>query len=309
MLPNANVVDSTDNDLVGPADSARGIAAWSVGASVVRRAAFTQLDPDAGSIAQLGDQLITQGWRGAWSPTSLAVLNGHESSRMVEPVAAAADRLRAAAAGPGALLRRNLPRGMRSAALARTMDTLRGTVALGVLAVLVASLLSGELPFSVEVWQVLIAGVALHGAAGLIRWELSDRRLGPAATVRGAFEEIDASVASLATAVTGRPMTGAGRSLGIAFVATVAVQVALATRALSSVLGWPLADPPRDVEMALLAGALLVSVPLLRAIGVIIPQRLRRGSARVGSQLQVQMGGNELEVLDVGPLGMGVRVA
>jgi len=198
---------------------------------------------------------------------------------------------------------------MRPAAIGRGLDAVRGVVALGVLAVVVASLMSGELPFSIEVWQVLIAGVALHGATGLIRWELSGRRLGPVATVRSAFEQIDSSVTSVATAVTGRPMTGAGRSLGAAFVATIALQVALAARAMSSVVGWPLPDPQRNVEMVLLAGAVLVSVPLLRAIGVIIPQRLRRGSARIGSQLQVQMDGDDVEVLDVGPLGMGVRVA
>jgi len=308
--PDRDSATSTANDVTGPADGANGVAPWLVDASVVRRAAFAAVvDADrTASCVAVATELAAAGWSGRWSNVSLAVTNGPEAQRHVAEIDAAAARLRTAASTSGPW-RRGLPGRARLAAVSRVLDDLVGVAGLAALVLLAASLLSGRAPLSLDAWGVLVAGVVLHGAAATSRWRLSGRRLGAFATARTAFASVDASVAAALRAVTGRPFGARSDRLRLASLAALVLLVSLGLRALSSLTGWPLATTDRPEEMVVLTAALVATLPLLRAIDVIVPTRRRRMSGRVGSDVHAELDGADAEVVDLGPLSVGLRVS
>ncbi len=310
--PERDVLHALENDQICVADGANGLARWSINASVVRAEAVRQVlgDPandDVLSAEGLRSDLLVAEWRGVWSPISLAIANGAERERHDADTADAAARLRLFCSHRSPVWVRGLPVHARLNAISSLFDDFRGLVALGVLGVLVACLLTGELPFSLDLLAMLLAGAVVHSTNSLVRWRLTDRRIGPLATARTAFAAIDPSVAAVLSAPT-RRVHGADRSqVRVAFVATSVLLGSLALRAISQVSGWPLSSPGRAQEMVVLTAGMLATVPLLRAIDVIVPVALRRNSARVDGSMRIEMDGDPVEVLDVGPAGVGVR--
>lgn len=309
--PERDVLHGVANDLVGVADGANGVADWTVNASVVRRAAWasiaSSLETRPTSPGEVRATMLAAGWSGAWSTVSLAVANGPERGRHDAEVAASVSRLRVWCSRRCPAFARGLSLRARVAAVCSLAEDLRGLVGLILLGVVIATLLTGEVPIPTVSWALLVAGVGVHVVNVVARWRLTDRRVGPLATARTTFEAIDTSVAVVTSLLVGR-VVGADRSrVHVGFVAAAALLVALALRAVSQVLGWPLPSPGRGEEMIALTAGVATTVPLLRAIDVIVPMSLRRNSSRVGGDVQVAVDGAAVDVLDIGPSGVGVR--
>ncbi len=326
---------ATLNDVTGPADGRAGVAPWAVDASVVRRASFGSFAPEltasteltAGteltdepeplpaatrlgrrsSVATVWTAWVRGGWSGRWSDVALAVANGPESRR--DDAATTADwaRWRALPSLRGPLLARGLGARARLATLASLLDSVTGLAALAVVAVLAATLFTGRLPVRDGAWWVLGVGAALHAVTASVRWHLSGRRIGAFESARAAFASIDRSLAVIASAVIGRTVGSRVDRVRIAFLATAVLLVALGARALTELTGWPLADTPKVDTVVLLTAGVAATAPLLRAIDVIVPTRRRRGSSRAVAAVDVVVGGVAVDLVDLGPTGIGVR--
>ena len=327
---------ATLNDVTGPADGRAGVAAWAVDASVVRRASFGSFAPELvrpemarpemarselgepelaattrvgrrSSVATVWTAWVRGGWSGRWSDVSLAVANGPESRR--DDAATTADwaRWRALPSLRGPLLARGLGARARIATVGSLLDSTTGLAALAVVAVLAATLFTGRLPVSDGAWWVLGVGLALHAVTAAVRRRSSGRRIGAFESARAAFASIDRSLAVITSAVVGRTVGSRVDRVRIAFVATAVLLVALGARALTELTGWPLADTPKVDTVVLLTAGVAATAPLLRAIDVIVPTRRRRSSSRAVAAVDVAVGGLPVDLVDLGPTGVGVR--
>ncbi len=328
---------ATANDVTGPAEGLAGVAPWAVDASVVRRAAFGSSAPDAAahldaptlspkqapepapelvaatrvgrrsSVATVWAAWIRGGWAGRWSDVSLAVANGPESRRDDASTTVDWARWRALPSLRGPLLARGLGARARISTLGALLDSTTGVAALAVVVVLATSLLTGRLPIRDGAWWVLGVGAVLHGATAAVRWHLSGRRIGAFESARSAFASIDRSIAVLASAAVGRSVGNRVDRVRVAFVATAVLFVALGARAVTELTGWPLARTAEVDTVVLLSAGVLAGAPLLRAIDVIVPTRRRRSSSRAVAAVDVAVGGLPVELVDLGPTGVGVR--
>ncbi len=289
------------------------------------------------SVATVWTAWVRGGWAGRWSDVSLAVANGPESRRDAAATTADWARLRALPSLRGPLLARRLGARARLATVGSLADSLTGLAALAVVAVLSASLLTGRLPIDAGARWALVAGVAVHALTALVRWQASGRRIGGFESARAAFASIDRSLAVSASAVAGRTVGARVDRVRVAFVATAVLLFALGARAVTELTGWPLPDMVgADMARADLAGAdmaragvlapgtvtadrakvdvvlllfagVSATAPLLRAIDVIVPTRRRRSSSRAVAAVDVTLGGLPVDLVDLGPTGIGVR--
>lgn len=315
--------------VVGPARSSYGSAPWHGSGSLFRVAAIA----DAGGLSEgLGSattraasRLAGRGWQVVFcEQPSVRVTAPDTLDDYLSLVAdEVTDQWAVLFTQDSPLFARGLPWRTRAALIAAATRPLDGLARLAYLAVIVAVLLTGQLPLAASAAGMIALWApawALRGAAtialarGTLRWGDPTRQ---------SLRELGPSLRAILYPIIGhrshpgfddgegrrvRGMAALGR-LGLVTAAAVAINGAIALRALTFVFPTML-RPFTDVgRVGALTAAVFAIIPLVEVLQVLVTRRQRRTHHRVGADLIAAIDGESGRVLDLTPRGLGVELA
>ena len=327
--PNGTHELAFDRDALNPALGRRGAGVLTGSGALVRRAALSTLDPahwlshdDSQAHVQwtASARLVEAGWKVIVDdgPTLVAVRSIRRVDELVDQRTAEAQAARQLLVGPHGVLRFNrLGLRHRIGYIAWTLRPLSGLRRTAFVAVLLASLLTGRLPFHADRTVVLALWLPAFVLVPLGLGLLSDWTLRPGDRLRTSLRTVGSSLHG----VVGRPAPSdargpsseAGRRAGgplqrsAALVSiAIAINVAIVLRGVSD--RWTSTLGPLDpaARAGLLAVALWVLAGCLDALRLLLRRTQQRRAVRVASSMAGSLSGRAVFMTDLTMLGAGV---
>ena len=300
-----------EREALNPALGRRGCAVWTGSGSVVRTELVRSGAPEHGSALEahwhVTAEMLTAGWRiVAPSGNPVVAHRAVQSETMV--FLDRAERARAARwllVSPGGALRSStLTLRQRLAMLAwcvRPLSALRRTM---FVAVVVASLLAGAVPFHASGLALVLTGVPayLYTSFGLSL--LSDWKLRPGDRSRWSLHSLGpvwASLRSRSHALSPDAQYGGGLTFAVVTLSTVLVMRGVSDRWTHSLGGLP-----QPVLMGLMLACLWTLALSLDVLRVLARRTQQRRTARVVSSLSAVLDDRGVSVVDLTPLGAGL---
>ncbi|MGD9999909.1 MAG: glycosyltransferase family 2 protein, partial [Ilumatobacteraceae bacterium] len=324
--------DSTEHDAGGrherelerrallPSLGSRGMAAFAGSGALVRRAALTSLDIGHATRpmveAEITAGLLAGGWRiVAPGGAPVVVAASQQRAEVAEAVRAAeaSGALHLLAGANGALRCRSLRMGQRLALCAQAVRPMSGIRRSLVIAVLLASLLSGSLPFTPSAFGLVALWTPWFVLTAVGLWVLSDGALRPGDRLRGSMRLLGASWRGLMSP-NGRPerpqysVAGAfGVHSGVAAAAAVAaISVVVGLRGISDRVTHTLEPLPSVQSAGLLVVALWSLGGGLDALRLLARRANVRRATRVTSSLPSTFGEHTALIVDLTAHGAAV---
>ncbi len=303
-----------------PSLGARGMGAYTGSGALIRRSALIGLPighatrPMVQAEITLG--LMRQGWRiAAPGGDPVVAVASQTQPDVVESMHAceASGALHLLGGPDGALRINSLSVRQRLALLAMASRPLAGVRRSVVILILLASLLSGSLPFTPSVFGLVALWAPWFGLSSLGLWVLSDGSLRPGDRLRSSMRLLGASWRGV-MAPNGRPedpqyaVAGAfGVHHGVASAAAVAaISVVVGLRGVSDRLTHTLQPLPIDQTAGLLVVVLWSLGGGLDALRLLARRAQTRRATRVASSLPSTFADRAALVVDLTPHGAGV---
>lgn len=291
---------------LNPALGARGAAMWTGSGSIVRTEAVRGMSVGHESAimthAVLGAALQASGWE-IVAPDTTPVVAHRRVRDQVTADRERTDRIRAAAAvvfgRVGALRAAGMPWRRRAALVAWAVKPLSPFRRLAFVAVVVASLLAGQVPLQASGHELLVLWLPTYATLTVSLSLLSRRTLRLGDRVRWSLQAVGSAVAAVRPRRIDRPVPGP--SVVVAVLTAVLVLRALSERFVG---GLPRLDTePLTVLVLTVLWLLALTLEVMR---ILARRSTERRVARFGAALSAALDDRPVQVVDLTALGAGV---
>ncbi len=316
--------DALLRDVIGPATSQRGAAPWFGPGSVIRCSALLSI----GGLKVHGPAPVQQAlallhrasWETSFDARSLIRRNAPDSlsSYLDERLQRTFSILGILRTPQSPLRLKRLRLHTRLLHIAQLSEFGTGLRYLVFVAIMSLTLLTGRLPFSPSLAQMLSAWTVATVAQWLAFRALTRGTLGFGDRVREAWRTMGVE----ASALRGLPVSSAGnfpnsttdqgiRALGqlrLLTVATVSFELAILLRAATLIDSDFLPSFSRNERVAALTLSLLMLAPMVDVLQVVVRRIQRRSEHRTKTNLDITVGDQMAETIDLTPEGVGVSL-
>ncbi len=318
---------SFNNEVLSPGRDHWDAAVWEGPAALIRRDAFLDIGgiPRSGSTGELQAtiELQSRGWTTRFHTDVIAYgLAAHDLRSLLQERARwARGHLAVLFTRRNPLWKRRLQPAQRLSHIELLSNDLAALFHMVGLAVLVASLLTGRLPFNASPLVVGAALIVATLAGSASRVSLGRGRVAVGETALQSALSFQINLTALAATILrydrrfaplSGPRTDSGgldvlRQLSVLATTTLVLEVALALRLLDSLVGAPLPGEMTGLPLAVVAGASTVVLWfLLRVLGVFVGRRQLRTDHRQNVDLSGVADGTTVVVRDLGLGGFSI---
>ncbi|MGI9607706.1 MAG: glycosyltransferase family 2 protein [Acidimicrobiales bacterium] len=316
-----------ERDVLAPALDRHGAVPWLGAPAMVRRSAIDEVGGLPGGHPATFERTVVKlqsaGWRSGFEPSAVVrtiapdTLDEYLEQRVARSVRA----LQIFRSPQNPIVAPGLSRTQRLAHLGIASRVLPAVRYLVVAIVLVATLITGRLPFDSNVVPIAGMWVAVTAVSTAARRSLVGDAMKTGDWVRQGWRTLGADLAAIGLVASGRSQhrerariktRGGIRSLGKLRLLTAivaAIDLALLVRALSLIDIELLPAFPSSERVVVLTFGLIALVPMIDVLQLMVGRRQRRHTFRLKTSLDVELGETAARTVDLSTSGVGLLMS